>query len=119
MAWIGGEMGSFAKQIMECCQMGYILFPFGHVHYRTSILLFPWKPRQILKYHGNQNYCGPISGLFFRGNITKSHSFLARWSLEVRISNFHGNRFKIFNSGSTTTSPDHNRSTVPNFIEIG
>ncbi len=60
-------MGSFAIQIMKCCQRGYILFhitTFGHVNFRTSILLLPWKPRQILKYRGNQNHRGPISGLF-------------------------------------------------------
>ena len=50
----------------------------------------------ILKYHGNQNYCRPISGLFWREPMTKSHSFLDKLSFKVRICNFPWQQIKIF-----------------------
>ncbi len=61
-----------------------------------NYLLFPWEPMQILKYHGNQNYCRPISSLLLGKPMTQSYSFLDQLSFKVRISNFPWQQIKMF-----------------------
>ena len=62
----------------------------------TNNLLLPWEPMLILKYLGNQNYCGPIWGLLWGEPMTNSHSFIVRYSFKVCISNFPWQPIRIF-----------------------
>ncbi len=62
----------------------------------TNYLLLPWKPIGVLLNEDYQKICRAVLGQIKGVLVAKSHSFLVKWSLNVRISNFHGNRPNIF-----------------------